>query len=264
MNSGAEHENHSEDLATRAKKFSLNPGQVVYHRQKTISSKNQFKIVKSLAYNYSSGNGRTIHELAKDTDLSESTILTQGRLLIKSGLVTKIGGKFGKYYLSQIALGGPQLEGKLFASKGLGKILPDYQSIPIINKFINISPENTSIEEVELFMFINRIGAYVAYILTEALRTNKFQLIISNNAKRKKNTFGSGRDRDNLVKAWVKATINPDLILWEFSNLKIVGRGLRRNEEEDYELENPLWSFYEMNDKTIFEGLRKVTCNSLS
>jgi hypothetical protein len=252
-----------DDLTTRTKKFWLDTKvkesyEFYYLKQKDVSSKNLFKILRSLAYNHP--DGRTTQELVKDTGLKRHAIHKYCKGLIKSNLVIK-EGKFGKYLLTQIALGAPQLEGKLFASKAIDKILSDYSSVSIINKFINrhnMQSENNSIDEVELFIFINKIGMYIAYVLTEAMRTNKCQLSINNNARGKKNTFGSGLDRDKLLKSWVKAAINTDLILWEFSKLRIVGEGLRRNRPEAYELDSPLWSFYEMNDKILFEGLRKA------
>ena len=78
-----------------------------------------------------------------------------------------------------------------------------------------------------------------------------------------KTSVKSGKIRDNLVKAWVKGAINPERILWEFSNIAIINEGLRRNGKNAYRSGNeddensdphPLWSFFEMDESSgVFE-----------
>jgi hypothetical protein len=261
MNSGAEQENHLEDLVARAKKFSLEtkgPNSFYYH-QTTDSSRNQHKILESLAHNHP--HGRTGNELAKDTGLSPDTILTQGKRLIKNNLVYK-NGKFGKYQLTSIALGAPGLRGFLFENKGcVNHIFSNTNFFSVVNKFTEKSlPKNRSPEEESLFVFANTVGAYIIYVMIEAMRTEEFQLLLDRDTK-DKNLFGSGRDRDNLVKEWVSSAIRPVSILLEFCNLKIVKKGLRMNGPNAHPWDSPLFSWTEMDNTIIFEGLRTAFAN---
>jgi hypothetical protein len=122
------------------------------------------------------------------------------------------------------------------------------RNISIINKFLNENiSSNMSDEEHMLFVFINKIGAFITYAMLEALQQDNYKLAIDifdkTSTKNNAITTLSGKRRDDLSNAWVHGAIQPDRIFWELR--KCVYNAFN----------SPSGSSYEMNNKSVFQRL---------
>ena len=228
--------------------------------RKSLGEQNKEKILRSLAYSHP--NGRTTHELKIDTGLDRDTIYTHGENLKKSGLVTK-DGKFGKYRLTEKALNDPRIGSWIFMRDAMQGVARWSVSKSRPNKFCSIDTQNLDEEyrtERELFDFANKISALITYMLVYALRPRD----ISINGASKKKIRLSGKEKTDQAIQWVENTISPARLLFEFSRLRPVKRGLAvhgwvppalRGRYRRINIEDPLWTDYELDE----ENFKKLT-----
>src|ERR1051325_5134442 len=142
-----------------------------YLRQKTNDKRNQNKILNSLQSHYPKP--MSTNDLIQNTGLDGATILKHGKELIKKCLVSRKDddSKRATYELTPLALGNAaELRGQSFESMAYHKIM--VQCIPAFNnKLIKKHiPKNTTSEEIELATFESKIGAYITYVMIEAMR----------------------------------------------------------------------------------------------
>jgi DNA-binding transcriptional ArsR family regulator len=237
-----------------------------------VGEVNKGKILQSLANSHPEG--KTTSELVIDTKLARDTIYTHGKELKKNGLVTK-NGKFGKYRLTEEAFGDPGLRDWLLGAEVMRKVMD--RDVSVLNKFCKkYVPEDASEEQEILFIFALKMGALITYIMKEAMRPKN--LAISINSMQKEIDL-KGKEKNELANKWVNNTISPSRILWEFSKLSVVKRGLaiwnpvpiNRNlppqiqkrimgiqkNSKQFDPYNPSWSLYEMNEDN-FKKLDKA------
>jgi DNA-binding transcriptional ArsR family regulator len=237
-----------------------------------VGEVNKGKILQSIAYSHPEG--KTTSELVIDTKLDRDTIYTHGKGLKKNGLVTK-NGKFGKYQLTEKAFGDPGLYDWLLGAEAVRKIMD--RNISILNKFCKkYVPKDASEEQEILFIFALKIGALITYIMKEAMRPKNLAIRINN---MQKEIDLKCNKKNDLVNKWVNNTISPSRILWEFSKLPVVKRGLpiwnpvpiNRNlppqiqkrimgiqkNSKQFDPYNPSWARYEMNEDN-FKKLDKA------
>jgi DNA-binding transcriptional ArsR family regulator len=228
--------------------------------QRSLGEQNKEKIMQSLAFNHPIG--RTTHELKIDTGLDRDTIYTHGENLKKMGLVIK-EGKFGKYRLTEKALNDPSIGSWIFRGEVMRGVAK--WSVPGSkpNKFCNIDKQICDKEyqtERELFDFANKISALITYILLHALRPRDVSI---NGASRKKVRL-SGKEKTEQAIRWVENTISPARLLFEFSRLRPVKKGLAvhgwvppalKDQYRTMDIDDPLWTDYELDE----ENFKKLT-----
>ena len=126
------------------------------------------------------------------------------------------------------------------------------------NPFCKIDHRNSQegyLDRESLFVFANTIGAYITYVMIEAMRQNDNTLNLEGADSSKEFIF-NGSHKDDIARRWIEESINPQLILREFEKLYCVKRGLRNYTG----IADPLdasFSFHEM-DEGSFIKLREA------
>jgi hypothetical protein len=226
--------------------------------RKSEGELNRERFVQSLAYTHP--NGSTTHELKIETGLHRDTIYTIGEALKKSGLITK-DGKFGKYRLTEKALNDPRVGSWIFMREAMRGIARSSVSKSRPNKFCSIDTQNLDEEyrtERELFDFANKISALIIYMLIYALRPRD----ISINGASKKKIKLSGKEKTDQAIRWVENTISPSRLLFEFSRLRPVKRGLAvhgwvppalKGRYRTIDIDNPQWTDFELDEENFIK-----------
>src|SRR5215204_2694423 len=202
-------------------------------RVSDVGELNKARIMQCLA----SGDidGKSTTGITIETGLHRDTVHTLSKQLISEGLVVKGQTKWGKYRLTEKALGDISLVGWSFGRSAFKEIWRKSSNILSDCKYCNNIDLNDapkiSDEEFErklLFSFTVLIGAYVMFIFLKSFEPSTTQA----NAKFKK-PFGtslqkvsggsniSGRHEDKLVRQWVNNAIQPYMMLMEFRKLRL-------------------------------------------
>jgi hypothetical protein len=192
--------------------------------------------------------GKSSGELRHETGLSRDRIHTICKEYMDEGMLYKTG-RYGKYLLTQKALGDPARKGRLF---GL-KIMKDFFSFDYISansgKFCNTAYIDNIINDIKkrntkpsinrdpnikdqlfLFEFAVRIGAIITY---EMIRAIKFA---SDNPE--------VNEKDQLAWKWIDNVILPQYILASFADTWVVKKNLKHTRLE----RGP---FYDMDKKEL-------------
>jgi hypothetical protein len=243
-----------------------------------VGELNKVKILQCLA----SGDidGKSTTSITKETGLHRDTVHTLSRQLIATGLVIKGQGRWGKYRLTEKALGDVSLLGWVFGRSAFkeiwengSKILSDCQYCKNVdlNDASKISDEE--FERRLLFSFTVLIGAYVMFVF---LKSFKPSAIEAANLKKSFRTplqkFGDdirGRHKDELVRKWINSAIQPYMMLTEFRKLRLISRNLKRYEGAAAAASTDMsWGFNVMSEENykrlmsqfadIFKGLHGV------
>jgi hypothetical protein len=156
--------------------------------------------------------------------------------LIENALIYREREKDGKYYLTQIALGAPNLQGYWFEKMAYDSLISRYTS-PI-----------SAIKE-KLSALVTILGVYNIYVMIEVALDQDFHPFITTNTSTKlssnlksfKKVLGSrqGRDRDNLVKSRVVGATHPVQMLLQLCRLVIAKEELDRYGSNIWPLETP-------------------------
>jgi hypothetical protein len=167
--------------------------------------------------------GLTTSDLDVLTGLHRDTIHERCKDLISEGLIIKTN-KAGKYHLAEKAYRNPKLRGWFFKRKSMSNIM-DWELLPDKeNSFCELdkdNPEKYDHDDLSLFVFANRIGAFITYAMIHAVRPNEWVPYI----KHRKRTNFRGRNRDKLAIEWIRNVIDPTNIFELFSNSSPVKRG---------------------------------------
>lgn len=247
-------------------------------RTRDVGELNKMKVLQCLV----SGDvdGKSTMNIANETGLHRDTVHSLSKQLIASGLVVKGQGRWGRYHLTEKALGDPSIVGWIFGRNAFkeiwtneSKILSDCQYCKDVdlNDVSKISDEE--FESRLLFSFTVLIGAYVMFVLLKSFEPSVIEAI----TKIKKKHFGaslekggevSGRYKDELVRQWVNNAIQPYMMLAEFRKLKLIGRNLKRLEDNDDASMDMSWGFNVMSEENykrlmsqfaeVFKGLHGV------
>ena len=246
---------------------------------KDVGELNRLRILQCLA----SGDvdGKSTMSITTETGLHRDTVHTLSKQLIAAGLVMKGQGRWGKYRLTQKALGDISLVGwsfgksafKEFWRKG-SEILSDCKYCNNID--LNDAPK-ISDEEFErrlLFSFTVLIGAYVMFVFLKSFEPSTIEAIANSKRPFRKSlqkVVGSsnisGRHKDELVRQWVNNAIQPYLMLTEFRKLRLIRRNLKCVEDAAASTDMS-WGFNVMSEENykrlmqqftdIFKGLHGV------
>src|SRR5919108_2730970 len=212
---------------------------------KDVGELNKAKILQCLA----SGDidGKSTTSITNETGLHRDTVYTLCRQLIATGLVMKGQGRWGKYRLTQKALGDISLVGWIFGKNAFkeiwrkgSEILSDciYCNNIDLNDASKISDEE--FERRLLFSFTVLIGAYVLFVFLKSFEPSTIEAIAKSKRPFRKSlqkvgsggsSNVSGRHKDELVRQWVNNAIQPYMMLTEFRKLRLIRRNLKRFED---------------------------------
>lgn len=129
--------------------------------------------------------------------------------------------KQAKYHLGQRAKGDPWFKGYVFSREAISEIMNF--SVSIQNKFCKIDYDSTSEEELSLFRFSVKLGALFTYVMIKAMCYDK---PILEDKGFVTEIEPEGKDKSKVIVAKINNAINSFWILWEFSKLGIVRKGL--------------------------------------
>jgi hypothetical protein len=116
------------------------------------------------------------------------------------------------------------------------------------------------LDRESLFVFANNIGAYITYVMIEAVRpSKKTTLDLKRTEGSRKFVINNGYNVENARK-WIEKSISPQSILHEFEKLHCVKRGLRKytRASDPLDLSFP---FYGMDEEN-FKKLTKAFANT--
>jgi hypothetical protein len=214
-------------------------------RSKDVGELNKLKILQCLASGDVDGMSTT--NITNETGLHRDTVHALSKQLIAAGLVVKGQGRWGKYHLTEKALGDVSLVGWSFGKSAFKEIWRKGSEILSDCKYCNNIDLNDapkiSDEEFErrlLFSFTLLIGAYVMFVFLKSFEPSTIEAIAGK--KRPFRTYLqkvgssniSGRHKDELVRQWVNNAIQPYMMLTEFRKLRLICRNLKRFEESAF------------------------------
>jgi hypothetical protein len=246
-------------------------------RSKGVGELNKLKILQCLASGDVDGVSTT--NITNETGLHRDTVHTLSKQLIAAGLVVKGQGRWGKYHLTEKALGDVSLVGWSFGKSAFKEIWRRGSEILSDCKYCNNIDFNDapkiSDEEFErrlLFSFTILIGAYVMFVFLKSFEPSTIEAIASKKrpfrtSLQKVGSNISGRHKDELVRQWVNNAIQPYVMLTEFRKLRLIRRNLKRFEEAAASTDMS-WGFNVMSEENykrlmsqfadIFKGLHGV------
>jgi predicted transcriptional regulator len=221
-------------------------------KNKTIGEQNREKILYCLINTHPEG--KSTSELTNDTGLDRDTIHEHCTTLLEQGLVIKKHGKRGKYYLTSKSSHDPGLRAYWFNHRAMQNFWS--MNAHKNNSFCKLNYANhndDNLDQESLFVFANNIGAYITYVLLEAVRPDKKTLLKLKTSEGSKK-FVLNNSNDETARKWIEKSINPLSILNEFEKLQCVKRGLRRLTYTSNPV-NPSFSYHVMNE----ENFKKLT-----
>jgi hypothetical protein len=243
---------------------------------KDVGELNKVKILQCLASGDIEGKNTT--SITNETGLHRDTVHTLSRQLIATGLVMKGQGRWGKYRLTEKALGDVSLLGWIFGRSAFKEIWENGSEILSDCQYCNNVDLNDaakiSDEEFErrlLFSFTVLIGAYVMFVFLKSFEPSAIEAA---NLKKSFRTplqkVGggiSGRHKDELVRQWVNSAIQPYMMLTEFRKLRLIRQNLKRYQDAAASTDMS-WGFNVMSEENykrlmsqfvdIFKGLHNV------
>ncbi len=164
----------------------------------------EYKIMNVLINN---PNGIRTLEIAKMVGIDRSNIASYLNKLVKTGFVKKGSGLQGKYYptdkISKNLLLSSQFIGELFVSKLLEKPNLVLRDVPVTADDVDFRVFLPYLQRDEfgllrtMFEFVNGLGAYITYVLIQAMNPENKYLQDLKYVK-----------RDTIVPYWVKISID--------------------------------------------------------
>jgi hypothetical protein len=252
--------------------------------------------------------GRRVIPISKDIDTHRATVSRLCDELANDDWINR-KNKQSAYHLTQKANGDPEIGAFIFSGQTARKFSKKVV-ISLSNKFCkkqtckNILDQRKSAHvddltnELLLFEFVNRIGAWIVYVMMQAVRPDKVHIAINGTNFK----ISKGKDRDKVAETWIDS-IKGKRLFHEFEQLEIVKNGrsihdptpiaydkivsamtegdrktLSQNSELNkkfkkwlkdhydyfnerrFEPNNPLWSYYEMH-KVTFDKLTRAFSN---
>ena len=218
-------------------------------KKRDIRSERKFYEILSKVKQHHSNNGIGIGEIAKSLKIDRTTVTRICKTLVEEGLILK-KNKQAKYHLTEMAFNEPMLFRRIYKTRQLEKIWhikpnmihckTDGKRLQIneikinkINKYLEIdnniqSPSKIATQEekdeIELFIFANKVGAIITYLFLQAIQPYQDNLEISDSKYTLLKKI-DGRTIDDSIIRWIKQVIDPKEIFDEFCKLNIVNRG---------------------------------------
>lgn len=246
---------------------------------KHVGELNKLKILQCLA----SGDvdGKSTMSITTETGFHRDTVHTLSKQLIAAGLVMKGHGRWGKYRLTQKALGDISLVGWIFGKNAFKEIWRKGSEILSDCKYCNNIDLNDaskiSDEEFQrrlLFSFTVLIGAYVMFVFLKSFEPSTIEAIANikkpfrTSLQKAGSSNISGRHKDELVRQWVNNAIQPYMMLTEFRKLRLIHRNLKHFEDVAASSTDMSWGFNVMSEENykrlmqqftdIFKGLHGI------
>ena len=160
--------------------------------------------------------GISTKELEKETGLNHDTISRHCKDLIGKSRIKKKNKK-GRYHLTDEAYGDTTIRAWLLESKLTIKLMNVVAENE--NAFCTVDKkylEKYHADDLSLFKFANRIGAYITYLMIEALRPNSWDYFISGETT---------KGKSKLVSEWIENVIQPARLFRIFSDSLAVNKG---------------------------------------
>lgn len=167
--------------------------------QKKKGQQHRDKILESLTCTHP--NGRSNFQLTESTAMSRWAVHSQCEVLKQDDLVCQDRGKFGKYHLTQLALGATNLQGYWLEKIAYDSLISRYTS------------PNSTIHE-KLSALVITLGIYNTYIMIQSAFDEDFHPFIGNNISSIQKIYNILKnrqrpDKDNLVKTRIEGAIHP-------------------------------------------------------
>jgi hypothetical protein len=213
------------------------------------------EILESLARAFP--NGQSNSELRQITCIPRWTVQRRCEVFKQDGLVYQDIGKFGKYHLTELALGAPNMQGYW-----LEKIV--YDSL-----ILRYTSPNSTIQE-KLSALVVTLGIYNTYIMIQSALDEDLHPFIATkisgiSIQKIYNILKSRQklQRDNLVKTLIEGAIHPVQMFLQLCRVVIPKEKLNRYGSTTLDTPTtpsesiPSGSLFEEN-KTAFEVLKKA------
>ena len=167
--------------------------------------RNEGKILKLIVFN--SNFGISHGDLAKQIGLDRKNLRPYIKRLIDRKLITRSAGKQGKYFPIADVYRDAVLTANFFSEISMSKLLlreenyviPEGYGSTHSNSFHPKFTEQSGLERA-IFEFSNKIGAFITYILIQAMNLKNKHVI---------NSREKDLDQDALVKEWIENAIVP-------------------------------------------------------
>lgn len=186
-------------------------------KQKETYDRSEKKILECILL--SEPDGISTKELEERTGLNHDTISKHCKDLVEKRHIKKKNKK-ARYHLNEEAYGDTKIRAILLKQK-TSKIMNWEVVADKENKFCILDKKTQgkyNEEQFSMFIFANRIGAYITYLMLEAIRPKRLASTI--NGKQSMNV------NDNLALEWIQNAIDPVSLFGIFTDSLIVKSGL--------------------------------------
>lgn len=210
--------------------------------------------------------GVSVNQMARKFGLHRETIGLYSEKLKKQGLITR-KTKVDKYHITDKARGHPALIPFSLGTAACRDLL-NWRHTFFDNKYCNNQMcsqkitqgmdrncgginlkylfGNDEVDELALFEFSNRIGAFVTYNLLQAIKPER-----ETNTTLTSKVTKSNEGTDDMAFQWMENVIKPGIILHEFCNMAIIERGISF-EGESYIINKKTWEKLVNSFKKIY------------
>ena len=216
-------------------------------RSRKKGQENRDEILESLARAFP--NGLSNFELTKSTCIPRWTVQRRCEVFKQERLVCQDRGKFGKYHLTQLALGATNLQGFLLEKIACDSLISRYTS------------PNSTIQE-KLSALVVALGIYNTYIMIQSALDEDFHPFIGTKISAIQKIYDILKsrqkpERGNMIKTRVEGAIHPIQMFLQLCSVVIPKKELNRKASTTPYESIPSGSLFE-EKKTAFEELKKA------
>lgn len=222
-------------------------------RKSDVGEANKFKILQCLA---SGDSNKSTSTISIETGLHRDTVHSLCKTLIAADLIVKGPGRWGRYSLTEKALGDPRLLGWVFAKRAFKEILRKGDVSIIGCKYSKVDWKdmsritNREIECRLLFESALLCGTYFLYVFLKSFEPPDIKPPSDIN-KRERKILINGRHKDELSQQWVKNAIQPYAMLAELRKQNFIKRNLKPYRGSD----DISWGFNVIADEERYKKL---------
>jgi hypothetical protein len=195
-----------------------------------VGEQNKFKILQCLATG--DADGKSTSTISRETALHRDTVHSLCKELVAARLVVKGSGKWGKFRLTEKAIGDPSLLGWAFSKRAFKEILRRGDASSSGCKYSKLDFKDVSMitdREFERRLLFNSallIGAYVLYVFLRSFKQADIQPPPTINRRQRKIKM-TGRHKHELSSQWVKNAIQPYAMLAELRKINFIKQYLK-------------------------------------
>jgi hypothetical protein len=223
-------------------------------RSKDVGEQNKFKILQCLAAG--DADGKSTSTVSREIALHRDTVHSLCRERVAAGLVVKGSGKWGKFRLTEKAIGDPSLLGWAFSRRAFKEILRRGDASSSGCKYSKLDFKDVSkitdreFERRLLFNSALLIGAYVLYVFLKSFKPTDIEPPPTINRRQRKIKM-TGRHKHKLSSQWVKNAIQPYAMLTELRKENFIKQYLKPYSGSD----DRSWSFNEITSEQSYNRL---------